>query len=309
MNIILLTKNKGNKINLTLGRRSLAALAVVLLLVLPATTIALGYLWGQQYGVMPPEDLHGLWSREQASQQQELEKIRQDASDGLNALAVHVGQLQAYVIRLDALGQRLTEMAKLDRGEFDFSSVPAQGGPEDPSAAYQSVKVNDFLLSVDDLMRKLDDRGRQLEVLEGLMMNRNLQQEISPAGRPIMSGWISSHFGMRTDPFTGKQEFHEGMDFAGKEGSGVVAVAAGVVTWAGSRYGYGELVEINHGNGYVTRYGHNKEIHVTEGQAVKKGEVLAAMGSSGRSTGPHVHFEVLYNGRPVNPSKYIQAAN
>lgn len=309
MNIILLTKNKGSKINLTLGRRSLILLAVVLGFVLPATTISLGYLWGQRYGIMPPEDLHQLWTQQQSTQQQELEKIRQQSHDGLNALAVHVGQLQAYVIRLDALGQRLTEMARLDKGEFDFSHPPAQGGPAQPASALPSIKANDFLLTLEDLTRRMEDRGRQLEVLEGLLINRNLQAQMSPAGSPVASGWVSSYFGMRADPFTGGQEFHEGMDFAGKEGSDVVAAAGGMVTWAGPRHGYGELVEIDHGNGYVTRYGHNKAIHVKQGQVVKKGERLAAMGSSGRSTGPHVHYEVLRDGRPVNPAKFLQASS
>jgi murein DD-endopeptidase MepM/ murein hydrolase activator NlpD len=129
-----------------------------------------------------------------------------------------------------------------------------------------------------------------------------------PAGRPITSGWLSSYFGIRTDPFTGKKERHKGLDFAGKLGSDVVAVASGVVTWAGRRYGYGNLVEINHGNGYSTRYGHNDKITVKVGDAVKKGQIIAKMGSTGRSTGPHVHFEVLHKGKQVDPMSYIKTA-
>ena len=142
-----------------------------------------------------------------------------------------------------------------------------------------------------------------------MMMNRNLQAEVMPAGRPVTHGWLSSYFGMRTDPFTGHRAFHTGLDFAGKLGSDVVAVAAGVVTYAGKRSGYGNLVEINHGNGYSTRYGHNSKILVNVGQTIKKGQVIAKMGSTGRSTGPHVHFEVLINGHAVNPKKYIQASS
>jgi murein DD-endopeptidase MepM/ murein hydrolase activator NlpD len=138
-------------------------------------------------------------------------------------------------------------------------------------------------------------------------MNSKLAETLHPAGKPIKKGWISSYYGMRNDPFSGKRTMHKGMDFAGKEGSEVVAVAAGVVTWSGKRSGYGKLVEINHGKGYITRYGHNKTVLVNVGDRVKQGQTISRMGSSGRSTGPHVHFEVLLNDKVVNPTKYIQA--
>ena len=141
-----------------------------------------------------------------------------------------------------------------------------------------------------------------------MMMSRNLQAEVMPAGRPITRGWLSSYFGTRTDPFNGRRAHHSGVDFAGKMGSDVVSVAAGVVTYSGKRSGYGNLVEINHGNGYATRYGHGSELLVNVGETVKKGHIVAKMGTSGRSTGPHVHFEVLFNGRAVNPKKYIHAS-
>ncbi|HEY9050177.1 MAG TPA: M23 family metallopeptidase, partial [Gammaproteobacteria bacterium] len=123
---------------------------------------------------------------------------------------------------------------------------------------------------------------------------------------PITRGWISSYYGMRTNPFTGKLQFHKGMDFASKSGSEVQAVAGGVITWSGKRYNYGNMVEVNHGNGYVTRYAHNKENLVKVGDTVKKGQAVASMGSTGRSTGPHVHFEVLKDGRQINPLKFVQ---
>ncbi len=160
---------------------------------------------------------------------------------------------------------------------------------------------------MDKLAAQVEDRAQQLSLLESMLMTRGLEKEVLPEGRPITSGWLSSYFGMRTDPFTGRQERHKGVDFAGKAGSDVVAVAAGVVTWAGRRFGYGQLVEINHGNGYTTRYGHNQKIKVQVGDAVKKGQALALMGSTGRSTGPHVHFEVLRDGKPVDPMQYISA--
>ena len=199
-------------------------------------------------------------------------------------------------------------MAKLDGGEFNFSQSPAQGGPVATSELSAEMQVPDFMVSLKNLSQQLDDRNQQLSVLETLMMNRNLQAEVMPAGRPITRGWLSSYFGIRTDPFNGRRVHHKGVDFAGKMGSDVVSVAAGVVTYSGKRSGYGNLVEINHGNGYSTRYGHSSELLVKVGDTVKKGQKVAKMGTSGRSTGPHVHFEVLLNGRAVNPKKYIHAS-
>ena len=247
------------------------------------------------------------WQVSLEQQQKELSRLQQAAQDSANALARRLAQMQAQVIRLEALGQRLVKMAQLDSGEFDFENPPAQGGPAG-MASQNVINAPDFLAALDRLSRQLEDRSSQLQVLEGVLMNRGLQAEVLPEGRPIVQGWLSSRYGMRTDPFTGKRDFHAGIDFAGKEGSAVVATAAGVVTWAGTRAGYGKLVEINHGSGYATRYGHNRKILVKIGDTVKKGQIIGEMGSTGRSTGPHVYFEVLINGRTVNPAKYIQAA-
>jgi murein DD-endopeptidase MepM/ murein hydrolase activator NlpD len=161
-------------------------------------------------------------------------------------------------------------------------------------------------MQLDELTSQLDDRQQQLSVLESVLINQNLHDEVIPTGRPILKGWVSSRYGKRADPFTGKQEFHKGIDLAGKKGSAVIAVASGVVMWSGDRYGYGNMVEINHGNGYVTRYGHNEETLVKIGDTVRKGQQIATMGSSGRSTGPHVHFEVWNNGRTEDPIRFIQ---
>jgi murein DD-endopeptidase MepM/ murein hydrolase activator NlpD len=158
---------------------------------------------------------------------------------------------------------------------------------------------------MDELGSQLDDRELKLNVLEDFLLNRKLRGEVHPEGRPVTSGYISSHFGNRTDPFTGRAAFHKGVDFAGREGAEVVAVASGVVIWSGDRYGYGQMVEINHGNGYVTRYAHNAENLVAVGDTVKRGETVAVMGSTGRATGPNLHFEVLHNGRVVNPLSYV----
>ena len=158
---------------------------------------------------------------------------------------------------------------------------------------------------LEELDSEMGDRQQKLSVLETLLMNRSLRQRVMPSGRPVTSGWLSSKFGTRADPITGKQEYHKGVDFAAEEGSDVISVGDGVVTWSGKRSGYGNLVEVSHGNGYTTRYAHNRKLLVGTGDTVKKGQLIASVGSTGRSTGPHVHFEVLHNGKAVDPAKYV----
>ncbi|MBI5041144.1 MAG: M23 family metallopeptidase [Gammaproteobacteria bacterium] len=210
----------------------------------------------------------------------------------MDALAVRVAQIQAQVMRIEGLGQRLVDLADLDRGEFNFGQVPAQGGPVE-ATVLENPAPTDFMQALEELSTQIKDRERQLIVLEDIFQGRGLSLQGHPAGSPVAEGWLSSFFGVRTDPFTGRPAMHEGLDFAGKLGSPVVAVAAGSVVWSGPRDGYGNLVEVDHGHGFVTRYGHNSRNLVRVGQLVRKGQQIARMGSSGRSTGPHVHFEVL----------------
>ncbi|MDY7014343.1 MAG: peptidoglycan DD-metalloendopeptidase family protein [Cyanobacteriota bacterium] len=255
-----------------------------------------------------PDERIARWEQELEQQRREIEVAQRSTQANIEVLTQRLGRLQGYVTRLDALGNKLVKMAGIDASEFDFNNPPALGGPEGADGPGPAFAAPDLSGAIDALARQLEDRERQLQVLDHVIMSRNLRNEVHPAGRPIGKGWISSYYGMRSDPFTGRPEFHKGMDFAGKSGSDVIAVGGGMVTWAGKRWGYGNLVEINHGNGYVTRYGHNKEVVVEVGDAVKKGQVIARMGSTGRSTGPHVHFEVIENGKNVNPLKFIQAS-
>lgn len=308
MNIILLKRRKGSSGLVSLNKKKIAAVLLSALIILPAVFLFSGYKLAIHYMQANPDDLMVAMQTEMEAQRLKIDEVTKDAEENMNALALRLGKLQAHVIRLDALGSRLTTMAKLDNGEFDFSQSPAQGGPISPQDHSSTMQVHDFMKSLTNLSTQLDDRNQQLSVLETMMMNRNLQAEVMPTGRPISRGWLSSYFGIRTDPFNGRRVHHSGVDFAGKMGSDIVTVAAGVVTYSSKRSGYGRLVEINHGNGYSTRYGHSSELLVKVGDTVKKGDVVAKMGTSGRSTGPHVHFEVLYNGRAVNPKKYIQAS-
>ncbi|MCU7933152.1 MAG: M23 family metallopeptidase [Candidatus Thiodiazotropha sp. (ex Codakia rugifera)] len=270
----------------------------------------LGMTWvGYQIGVgdteFPEHQLVASLKQTFAKERQLLNDAKTDTQGGIDALAIRVGQLQSQLLRLDALGERLVDMGGLDKNQFSFDTPPALGGPEAIQTRSQQSALPELLQEMEHLEQMVEYRQQQLMLLEDLIMNSNLEDSVHPTGRPVQKGWISSYFGMRNDPFTGKRTMHKGMDFAGKDGSGVVAVAAGVVTWAGDRHGFGKLIEINHGKGYITRYGHNKEILVGVGDRIKQGQVIAEMGSTGRSTGPHVHFEVVRNGKTIDPTKYI----
>ena len=310
MNIIFVPNRGGRYNTYRFGSNFLLLISLVAVFIISGFLTA-GYYYGRfQAGKEAgPPVIIGALKKELLDQRQSIDEARRATSENIDALAMRLGRLQSHVIRLDALGDRLIKAADLDNGEFDFSAEPAQGGPEtDSIEASVSVDRGSFTAALDSLTHQLENRAQQLALLETMLMNRGLQDEVVPAGRPITAGWLSSYFGIRTDPFTGKNEHHYGLDFAGKLGSDVVAVASGVITWAGKRYGYGNLVEINHGNGYSTRYGHNDKVNVKVGDAVKKGQVIAKMGSTGRSTGPHVHFEVLHYGKPVDPMDYIRAS-
>jgi len=268
--------------------------------------LAGAFVAGSRYGSTGPlgEFTLARWNDDLATQRAMLEKTRATVDDQVAALATRVGRMQAQLIRLDALGRQLTEVAKLDRGEFDFDHPPAVGGPRTEAGAGPVVPaLNDML---DSVGAAIDDRGRQLTALQNLILTRELARQIVPGGRPVESGYISSLYGQRTDPFDGRNAFHQGIDFAGTPGTRVLAVADGIVSHAGVDGGYGRLIEITHGNGYVTRYAHNAKLLVEPGQTVKRGDPIALMGSTGRSTGTHLHFEVLRDGRPVNPMSFVR---
>jgi len=300
MNIIFLGKFRGKPVRAQIGHgwQKLAFLSVILTVF--SAVAGTGFWWGfTTKEIVQLTELEGKIETERAL----IVQARMNAQSDLDALAAHIGQMQANVTRLNALGQRLVVVAKLDSDEFDFEHKPAYGGPHEPDSG-TAINLDTVLT---DLNEQLQSREQQLSLLEDVIMRSELKKEARPAGRPIEKGWISSYYGKRTGPFSGKIEMHKGMDFAGKKGSNVKAVASGVVTWSGDRYGYGNLVEINHGNGYVTRYGHNESIVVKTGDSVERGQTISKMGSTGRSTGPHVHFEVLLNDRQVDPIRFVQS--
>ena len=306
MNVVIFGKSFGKPRQISLSGTACAGLGAVFATVLMSAAFGVGHWYSSKTGSGVSISEISSLTDELGTQRDAIANTRQQTEDTLDALAIRIGQMNARVIRLDALGRRLTDMADLEDGEFDFDSDPAIGGPEEPYASGSNVATPALVAAMQGLDDQLANRESQLTVLESVLMNQNLSDRVYPQGRPVKSGWMSSYFGKRTDPFTGKAANHRGVDFAGKSGAEVIAVAAGVVTWSSARYGYGQLVEINHGNGYSTRYAHNSENLVNVGQEVRKGQTVALMGETGRATGPNLHFEVLHDGHRVNPVKFIR---
>ena len=304
MNVVIFGNGFSKPRQLSLSGLSAGLAAFAVVVVVSAVGFVAGSWHASRTGSGVSIDEFASITDQLGAQRNRIDGIRQESEDTLDALAIRIAQMNARVIRLDALGRRLTAMADIDDGEFDFDAEPALGGPEEPTAG--SSAIPDGVEAMTSLGDQLNNREAQLDVLEAMLMNQQLKDRVYPQGRPVKSGWISSYFGKRTDPFTGKPANHLGIDFAGKLGAEIGAVADGVVTWSGDRYGYGIMVEINHGNGYSTRYAHNDENLVQVGDEVKKGQTVALMGRTGRATGPNLHFEVLHNGRRVNPVNFIR---
>lgn len=238
------------------------------------------------------------------AQQQVVDSLSRKNIRQVNALAARLAELQAASTRLDALGERLAQMGQLTLDEFDFNQPAPIGGPE-VSDSVGAADEADLQFSIAFLSDKLHRQSGQLDALNSLMMNRQVERDLTPSGWPVRKGWISSRYGERNDPFTGERTKHSGLDFVGARGSDVLSVAGGVVIWASGKAGYGNTVEIDHGNGYQTRYAHNEKITVKPGDQVIAGSVIALLGDSGRASAPHVHFEVLKNGVQVNPAKFV----
>lgn len=245
------------------------------------------------------------WKKELQKQNQQVERVRGQVNEKMSVLAIKVADVQAQMTKLDALGEHLISVAKVGSGGLDFSGKSAVGGPEEIAKLGDEYQKPKLINVLDDISLQIKEREQQMSILEEMLGNHNLKDNAYLAGSPVEQGWISSHYGYRVDPFTGKLAWHKGIDFSGKKNSPVLALASGIVTWSGEREGYGNMVEINHGDGYITRYGHNNANLVQVGDMVTKGQHVALMGDTGRATGYHVHLEVFSNGKAVNPARYI----
>jgi murein DD-endopeptidase MepM/ murein hydrolase activator NlpD len=242
-----------------------------------------------------------------ADQRQEAQRTEEVVQGHLSAMAMKLGDLQAQMLRLDSLGERLARLAGLKPQELpalEPGSTPGRGGPA--PTLRRDFTVDEFTAMLSQLSHQVDERSDQLGVLEALVVTDSVNKKFLPSLSPIENGWFSSNFGWRVDPFSGEKSFHEGIDFPAEAGTTIDAAASGKVIYADVHPAYGKMLEIDHGNGLVSRYAHCSTLLVKEGDLVMRGQRLATVGSTGRSTGPHLHFEVRLNGVPQNPARFLQ---
>ncbi|MBK5930923.1 M23 family metallopeptidase [Halochromatium salexigens] len=281
------------------GYSSVALLVVMLIAMLAGTT---GFWLGKHRFSAPAQnDLKTVLTHVNARHNTSTER---DDDAHLDSIAIRVGQLQAEIIRINALGQRLVEMSGLDSEEFDFQHPAPSGGPE--KASLRENRIDEVGQDLAKVLAEIDDRKRKLGLLETLIMERDLTSQAVPDGWPLTTGGVvTSTFGLRRHPITGRRSVHKGIDIAAKHGSDIVAMADGLVVFSGRKNGYGKIIEIRHTDGLETCYAHNSRNLVSEGELVTKGQVIAKLGSTGRSTGPHVHFEVRRHGKALDPMRFL----
>lgn len=237
-----------------------------------------------------------------SSQQTETAKNREALQQRLSAMAIKVGEMQAQVMRLEALGERVAKVAGIKKDEINFDRKPGRGGLLQPGEA---VSLSDFEGELSKLSRVLDDKSDHLAVMDAMLSRESVRRAALPTAPPVSIGFFSSNYGWRLDPFTGQRAMHEGVDFVAEYGTPIKAAAGGIVIYSDYHPGYGNMLEVDHGNGLISRYGHASKRLVKEGDVVLRGQKIGEVGSTGRSTGPHLHFEVLLNGTPQNPTRYL----
>ena len=304
MNIILVSNNLAKTRNVSLnGMHMLAAAAIFLALFIMAVLAAEYAIVRIQPGRVSNEMRAWLASAQNHEQQKQQAYLR----ESLDTMAISLGQMQARLLRLDSLGTRLVKVAGMKPQEIDFSQLPAQGGAYVP-AGQQDVTLSSMNQQLGSLSSLMSDRGDKLAALETLLQQDRLKNKMLNTIQPVSSGWFSSNFGWRLDPFTGKSAMHEGVDYVVPQGTPIHAAASGIVVFASFHPQFGNLVEIDHGNDIVTRYAHASRLMVEVGQLVKRGQLISLVGSTGRSTGNHLHFEVRFKGLAQNPTRFLQNA-
>ena len=307
MKIILIRDNtKKNSLTCITGKK-FVVLVCAIFFVAPVVLGAFGYwsaaLTDRLINPYVDPDYRETIESTMVEQREEMEYTKRYVKNHLNVLGQRIGSLQAQISRINAVGQRLAGTAGIKMDDFNFDEDPAVGGYNMDEVASDEI---DILEALNSLEIRLDVKESEMEALGMLLSNRELHASQTPSGWPVDGGWVSSAFGIRTHPITGGRNFHRGVDIPGKLGANVLVVADGVVTKSEKKGNYGWMVEVNHGDNYVTLYGHNRKNLVKVGDVVSKGQPIAELGSTGRSTGPHVHFEVRKSGKHINPIKYLR---
>jgi murein DD-endopeptidase MepM/ murein hydrolase activator NlpD len=306
LNIILVTGATARARTITLDWRHWAAGSLSLLVLFLVFTFMFNFLTLKWAAAVQHPLLQAFVL---ADQREEATRIQERVQGHLNAMAMRLGDLQARVMLLDGLGERLAKTAGLKPQELPSlpsGAAPGRGGAVS-SLPSRNLSVQEFSDLVEKLAQQIDQRSDQLSVLEALLVQDSANRKFLPTKYPISDGWYSSNFGYRIDPFTGQQSMHEGIDFPAEIGTPIVAAASGKVAFAEWHPQYGKMLEIDHGNGLVSRYAHASQLLVKEGDLVVAGQRVAVVGTTGRSTGPHLHFEVRLNGTPQNPARFLQA--
>jgi murein DD-endopeptidase MepM/ murein hydrolase activator NlpD len=303
LNIILVSERLAKARTINIGVRQLAVMAMGVVVSVFVMAGTLNYLM-----LRYASELHFLpYLRTMVVSMQQTQQTQSESylRDNLNAMAQRLGEMQAQLLRLDTLGERLAKLAGFKPQDFRFGEPPGRGG------AVSSVPSRDFTLfeltqQIESLTRNVDDRGDKLGVLESLLTLESAKKKLIPTMLPVLGGGYNSNFGWRIDPFTGQHSYHEGIDFAGGEGTPILAAAGGVVVYAEYHAAYGNMVEIDHGNDLISRYAHASKVHVKVGDMVLRGVKIAEVGRTGRATGTHLHFEVRQRGIAVNPAQFLQ---
>ena len=303
MHIILVSDRMATARTITITARHLVLAVAGLVLTVLAVSSLFSYVTVRHAAEVRLPFLQSLLM---SVREQETEKTQAFLRENLNAMAVRLGELQAKVMRLDMLGERLGQLSGIKSPEVKQIDKPGQGGPL--IVPSRPVTPDDLQRQLDQLSRQLESKGDYLGLIESELMDERVKRNQLPTALPVAAQWNASGFGWRIDPFTGEQAMHEGIDFIAETGTPIVAAAAGIVVTAERHPQYGNLVEIDHGNDLITRYAHASKLLVRHGALVKRGQKIAEVGSTGRSTGPHLHFEVRFKGAAQNPNRFLQNA-
>ena len=302
MQIILISDRLAKARSVTLSMRHLVATGMAAMAVVCAATVGLYWLTLRYASDMRIPVIQQLVL---SANEAEAERGRTFVQQNLNAMAVKLGEMQAQLTRLDALGERLSSLAGFQPKEFRFSEAPGLGGAAPTLMPPQNLSLAEFSDKLSNLARNVETRNDMMGVLEAQLFEQAVKKKMLPTMMPVKAPYNASAYGRRVDPFTGQWAMHEGIDFLADAGSPIAAAAAGVIVFAGFHPQYGYMVDIDHGNDLVTRYAHASKLFVKEGDVVQRGHKIGEVGSTGRSTGPHLHFEVRYRGAAQNPSKFL----
>ena len=302
MHIILVSDRLATAKTITITARHLALAAVGLVLTVLVLSSLFSYFTVRHAAEVRLPFLQSLLV---SVREQETQKTQEFLRENLNAMATRLGQLQAQLMRLDSLGERLGQLSGIKPSDKP-ADKPGQGGPF--IAPTKPLTTDDLQRQIDQLSRQLESKGDYLGLIETELMDERVKKNQLPTALPVEAQWNASGFGWRIDPFTGEQAMHEGIDFIADTGTAIHAAAAGIVVTSERHPQYGNLIEIDHGNELITRYAHASKVMVKQGALVKRGQKIAEVGSTGRSTGPHLHFEVRFKGIAQNPNRFLQNA-